>query len=270
MRRPLVFLLTCAVFAAFAWSQPAARERQTGQAGAAAKPRPADTEVWEPVPPVVSPGTSDAAPPADAIGLFDGRNLDEWVSSRTGSAAGWTVADGVVTVNKATGNIQTKRRFRSYQLHLEWRIPANVTGEGQARGNSGVFLASTGKGDAGYELQVLDSFNNKTYVNGQAGSVYKQYPPLVNASRRPGEWQSYDIVWTAPAFNADGSLRTPAFLTVLHNGALIQNHVQLKGETLFIGQPFYRPYDAAPIMLQSHNDPSEPISFRNIWLRELP
>jgi hypothetical protein len=269
MRRSVVFLLTCAVFAAFAWSQPAARERQAGQA-APAKPRPADTEVWEPVPPIVSPGTSDAAPPADAVVLFDGRNLDEWVSSRTGSAAGWTVADGVVTVNKATGNIQTKRRFRSYQLHLEWRVPANVTGEGQARGNSGVFLASTGKGDAGYELQVLDSFNNKTYVNGQAGSVYKQYPPLVNASRRPGEWQAYDIVWTAPAFNADGSLRTPAFLTVFHNGALIQNHVQLKGETLFIGQPFYRPYDTAPIMLQSHNDPSEPVSFRNIWLRELP
>jgi hypothetical protein len=234
-----------------------------------AKPRPADTEVWEPVPPVVAPGSSNSAPPADAIVLFDGRSLDEWVASRTGGPAGWTVADGIVTVNKPTGNIQTKRRFRNYQLHLEWRVPANVTGENQARGNSGVFLASLGKGDAGYELQVLDSYNNKTYVNGQAGSVYKQYPPLVNASRRPGEWQAYDVVWTAPTFNADGSLGAPAYLTAFHNGVLIQNHVALKGVTLYIGQPYYKAHGDAPIMLQSHNDPSEPISFRNIWLREL-
>jgi hypothetical protein len=217
----------------------------------------------------VAPGTSDAGAPADAIVLFDGHNLDEWVGSRDGGPAGWTVADGVVTVNKKAGNIQTKRRFSSYQLHIEWRIPANVTGANQARGNSGVFLASTGRGDAGYELQVLDSYDNKTYVNGQAGSVYKQFPPLVNASRRPGEWQAYDVVWTAPTFNADGTVRTPAYLTALHNGVLIQNHVALKGETLYIGQPSYRPYDTAPIMLQSHNDPSEPISFRNIWVREL-
>jgi hypothetical protein len=270
MRRSFVFLLACVVFAVVVAPTPLARE--VGQAGqaATAQPRPQDTEMWEPVPPLVAPGTSDAAPPAGAIVLFDGRNLDEWVSSRTGAAAGWTVAGGVVTVNKATGNIQTTRRFRSYQLHIEWRVPANVTGEGQARGNSGIFLASTGKGDAGYELQVLDSFNNKTYVNGQAGSVYKQFPPLVNASRPPGEWQAYDIVWTAPAFNADGSVGTPAYLTAFHNGVLIQNHVQLKGETLYIGEPFYRAYETAPIMLQSHNDPSEPISFRNVWLRELP
>ena len=241
-----------------------AGQNQTG------KPRPQDTEQWGPVPRVVTPGPSvSVGPPSDAIVLFDGRNLDEWVSGRTGGAAGWNVADGIVTVDKSTGNIQTKRTFRSYQLHLEYRIPTDITGEGQARGNSGVFLASTGKGDAGYELQVLDSYNNKTYVNGQAGSIYKQFPPLVNACRPPGEWQSYDIVWRAPAFNGDGSLRTPAFLTVQHNGVLIQNHVELKGETLFVGQPFYRAYVRAPIMLQSHNDPSEPISFRNIWLREL-
>ena len=128
----------------------------------------------------------------------------------TAAAAGWTVANGIVTVNKHAGNIQTKRRFKNYQLHIEWRIPSAITGENQARGNSGVFLASTGTGDAGYELQVLDSFNNKTYVNGQAGSVYKQFPPLVNSSRKPGEWQAYDVVWTAPSFNADGSVKTPA------------------------------------------------------------
>jgi hypothetical protein len=137
------------------------------------------------------------------------------------------------------------------------------------RGNSGVFLASTGPDDTGYELQVLDSYNNATYVNGQAGSIYKQFPPLVNASRPPGDWQVYDVIWTAPVFNADGSLTTPAAVTVFHNAVLIQSHVQLKGETVYRRQPSYRPYDTAPIMLQAHDDPSPPISFRNIWLREL-
>jgi hypothetical protein len=232
-------------------------------------PRPEDTEVWLPVPPSVTPGGVDHAPPSDAIVLFDGRHLDEWVASRDGGPARWPVADGIVTVDKTAGNIETKRRFKSYQLHIEWRIPAGVTGEGQARGNSGVFLASTGAGDSGYELQVLDSFGNATYVNGQAGSVYKQFPPLVNASRRPGEWQTFDVVWTAPTFDPAGALRTPAHLTVLHNGVLIQNHVQLKGETRYVGEPFYTAYDSAPIMLQAHDDPSAPVSFRNIWLREL-
>lgn len=233
-------------------------------------PRPEDTEVWAPVPPTVTPGADNRAPPSDAIVLFDGRHLDEWVSSRDGGPARWPVTDGAVTVDKAAGNIATKRRFKSYQLHIEWRVPAGVTGEGQARGNSGVFLASTGPGDRGYELQVLDSFGNTTYVNGQAGSVYKQFPPLVNASRPPGDWQTYDIVWTAPAFDASGALRTPAYLTVLQNGVLIQNHVELEGETRYAGEPSYAPYDAAPLMLQAHDDPSAPVSFRNIWLRELP
>ncbi len=243
-----------------------------GRQGATSKPRPADTEVWEPVPPVVAAGATDAAPPADAVVLFDGKNLDEWVATRDKSPAGWTVADGLLTVNKAnkSGNIETKRSFSNYQLHLEYRIPSNITGTDQARGNSGLFLASTGPGDTGYELQILDSYNNKTYVNGQAGAVYKQYPPLVNASRPPGEWQSYDVVWTAPTFNPDGSLRTPAYLTAFHNGALIQNHVALKGPTLYIGQPVYKAHGPTPIKLQSHNDPSPPISFRNIWIRELP
>ena len=149
------------------------------------------------------------------IVLFDGSNLDQWVNAKDKSPAEWTVANGIMTVNKPSGNIETKRSFRNYQLHIEWRIPENITGTKQARGNSGVFLASTGAGDAGYELQVLDSYNNKTYVNGQAGSIYKQSIPLVNASRKPGEWQTYDIIWIAPTFNADGSLKTPAYVTAL-------------------------------------------------------
>jgi len=181
------------------------------------------------------------------------------------------VADGIMTVKKApgVGNIETKRKFKNYQLHLEWRVPENITGSGQARGNSGVFLASTGPGDDGYELQVLDSYNNTTYVNGQAASIYKQSAPLVNPNRKPGEWQSYDIVWTAPTFNDDGSLKTPAYVTAFFNGVLVQNHFELKGQTLYIGKPFYKKYDSAPIKLQAHGDQSEPISFRNIWVREL-
>lgn len=237
--------------------------------GQAPRPRPQDTEVWEPVPAVVTPGNTDAAPPSDAIVLFDGTNLNEWVNTRDKSPAGWTVAGGVLTVNKPAGNIETKRTFGSYQLHIEWRIPEGITGTDQARGNSGVFLASTGNGDAGYEIQVLDSYQNKTYVNGQAGSIYKQYIPLANANRKPGEWQAYDIIWTAPTWNADGSLKSPAYVTAIHNGVLIQNHVELKGETLYIGQPVYKKYDRAPIKLQAHGDPSPPISFRNIWVREL-
>jgi hypothetical protein len=239
------------------------------QATTPAAPKPEETEVWEPVPKVVTPGAACGAPPSDAIVLFDGRNLDEWVANKDKSPAKWLVADGIMTVNKAEGNIETRRSFKNYQLHIEWRIPENVTGTGQARGNSGVFLASTGPGDAGYELQVLDSYNNKTYVNGQAGSIYKEDSPLVNANRKPGEWQTYDVVWTAPAFNADGSLKTSAYVTVFFNGVLIQNHFELKGETLYRGKPFYKSFNGAAIKLQAHGDKSEPISFRNIWVREL-
>jgi hypothetical protein len=145
-----------------------------------------------------------------------------------------------------------------------------VTGEGQARGNSGLFLASTGEADRGYELQILDSYGNATYVNGMAGSVYKQSPPLVNASRRPGEWQTYDVVWTAPTFGRDGALRTPARITALFNGVLVQNDFVLLGETVYIGQPRYVAHGDAPIKLQAHGDPSPPIAFRNIWVRALP
>jgi len=241
-------------------------------ATAAARPaqqaRPEDTEFYTPVPPIVTPGTNGSAP-SDAVVLFNGSDLGEWVLMKDKSPATWPVADGVMTVNKAVGGIETKRQFTDYQLHIEWRIPEGITGTGQARGNSGVFLASTGNGDAGYELQVLDSYENKTYTNGQAGSIYKQSPPLANAMRKPGEWQVYDVIWTAPRFNADGSLKTPAYVTALHNGVLVQNHFALRGPTQYIGQPHYTPHGPAPIKLQSHGDPSPPISFRNIWIRTL-
>jgi hypothetical protein len=238
----------------------------------ATAPKPQDTEVWEPVPKIVTPGATNSAPPSDAIVLFDGRNLDEWVSAKDHSPANWPVAGGILTVSKTpgVGNIETKRTFKNYQLHVEWKIPENITGSDQGRGNSGVFLASTGPGDAGYELQILDSYNNKTYVNGQAGSMYKQAIPLANPNRKPGEWQTYDIAWTAPTFNPDGAVKTPAYVTVFFNGVLVQNHFELKGETLYIGKPYYRKYDAAPIKLQAHGDKSEPLSFRNIWIRDLP
>lgn len=232
---------------------------------------PKATEVWQPEPKIVAPGkTGNAAPPVDAIVLFDGTNLDEWESADgAGAPARWTLADGAVTVKKGTGNIQTRRAFTDYQLHLELRIPGNITGEGQARGNSGLFLASTGPGDEGYEIQILDSYNNRTYSNGQAGAIYKQHMPLANASKKPGEWQAYDVVWTAPRFNDDGSLKSPARVTAFLNGVLVQNNVELQGTTVYIGKPSYRRHGPAPIKLQDHGDPSEPISFRNIWVREL-
>src|SRR5579885_76832 len=243
-----------------------------GLAQQAAMPNPKDTELWMPVPPVVTPGATVGAAPSDAIVLFNGKDLKEWVSAQDQSPARWLVRDGVMVVNKApgVGNIETRRKFRDYQLHIEWKIPADITGTDQARGNSGIFLASTGPGDAGYELQVLDSYRNSTYVNGMAGSLYKQSIPLVNAARRPGEWQSYDVIWTASRFNPDGSLKSPAYATVFWNGVLVDDHFALKGQTLYRGKPFYRPYEEAPIKLQAHGDPSEPISFRNIWVRELP
>ena len=269
MRNPLsTFLGFWAMLAVSAslYGQPSTSQNSDQKATAA---KPEDTEVWDPVPSIVTPGVTSVSPPSDAIVLFDGKNLDAWVSADDHSPAKWIVAAGALTVNKSAGNIETRQTFRNYQLHLEWKIPEGITGSGQLRGNSGLFLASTGPGDAGYELQILDSYNNKTYVNGQAASIYKQGIPLVNANRKPGEWQTYDVVWTMPVFNADGTLKTPAFVTVLFNGVLVQNHFELRGETRYIGQPFYKKYDAAPIKLQAHDDPSQPISFRNIWVREL-
>lgn len=241
----------------------------SAQAQDTAKPKPEETEIWEPVPAVVTPGATLGAPPSDAIVLFNGTNEDAWTAIGGKSPAGWVVADGILTVDKSKGGIETKQKFKNYQLHIEWREPVNISGSGQGRGNSGVFLASTGPGDDGYELQVLDPWQNKTYVNGMAGSIYKQSIPLANPGRKPGEWQTYDVVWTAPTFNEDGTLKTPAYVTVLFNGVLVQNHFQLTGQTLFIGKPYYKAFSGAPIKLQAHGDKSEPISYRNIWVREL-
>lgn len=230
---------------------------------------PKATEYYTPVPKVVTPAKGLSAP-SDAVVLFDGKNLSEWVLSKDGiSPAGWIVTDNVITVNKKVGDIQTKRSFTDFQLHIEYRIPAHITGEGQARGNSGVFLAALPRGAGGYELQVLDNYQNTTYVNGQAGSIYKQNPPLVNACLPPGEWQSYDVIWTAPRFNEDGTLQSPAKVTAMHNGLLVQHNFELKGDTPYIGQPSYQKHGPAPIKLQAHGDKSDPISFRNIWVREL-
>jgi hypothetical protein len=220
---------------------------------------PALTEVWEPVPPVVTPAI-DGKAPSDAIVLFDGSHLDEWISSN-GAKPGWEVSNGILTVKAGTGSIQTKRGFADCQLHIEWRTPKVVSGEGQGRGNSGIFLQNR------YELQVLDSYNNRTYSNGQAASVYKQSIPEVNASLKPGEWQTYDVIFTAPRFNIDGTLKTPAYITVLQNGILVQNHFEIKGSTQYIGEALYEKHPfMQPISLQDHGNP---VSYRNIWIREL-
>ncbi len=222
------------------------------------------SEVWAPVPPVVTPGpVIPAPPPANAIVLFDGADLGSW-SASDGSQASWSVADGAFTIVGGGGDIQTRRAFTDYQLHLEWRTPPLVAGSGQARGNSGVFLGAAGERYA-YELQILDSYQNPTYANGQAGAIYKQYPPLANPMRPPGSWQSYDVTWTAPRFHDDGSLASPAYVTAYLNGVLVQDRVALRGATFFLGTQSYRAHGPLPIRLQDHGSP---VSFRNIWLVE--
>jgi hypothetical protein len=231
--------------------------------------KPEETEYYSPVPPVVTPGGTVSDAPSDAIILFDGKNLDQWVNTNDSTSAKWILADNVMTVNKSTGDIQTRSSFTDFQLHIEYRIPNNISGSGQARGNSGIFLAALPWGAGGYELQVLDNYKNTTYVNGQVGSMYKQAVPLANACKKPGEWQTYDVVWTAPKFSKEGILKSLARVTVFHNGILVQNNTTLLGDTPYIGQPSYRKHGPAPIKLQAHGDKSEPISYRNIWLRPL-
>ena len=216
------------------------------------------TEYYEPVPEIVTPGRSGEAP-SDAIILFDGKNLDEW-TGENGHPAQWIVENEILTVKVGSGGIKTKKDFQDVQLHIEWRTPPEIEGEGQGRGNSGVFLQEK------YEVQVLDSYNNKTYVNGQAGSIYKQHPPLVNASRPAGEWQTYDIIFIAPRFSKNGMLTSPGRITVLHNGILIQNYSEIKGSMAYRGLPKYEPHGPAPLYLQEHGNP---VSYRNIWIREL-
>jgi hypothetical protein len=221
--------------------------------------KPEETEDWSRKPAIVIPGRMNQ-PPSDAIVLYSGRNgIKNWIGDK-GDPVKWE-ADSFLTVVPKTGSIRTLKSFGDVQLHIEWRTPTIISGEGQGRGNSGVFLM--GK----YELQILDSWENETYYNGQAGSLYKQHIPLVNASLPPGAWQTYDVIFTAPRWNEDKTLKTPAYFTVLHNGVLIQNHVELRGPTEFIGKPVYKFHeDKLPLMLQNH---SNPVSFRNIWIREL-
>jgi hypothetical protein len=224
--------------------------------------RPGMSEFWLPQPAIVSPGNCQThSAPSDAIILFDGKDLSAWESNDQ-SAAKWTVNtdEGTFTVKKSTGEIRTKQSFENFQLHIEWRIPEGVTGKSQGRGNSGVFMQGR------YELQILDSYENETYANGQAGSIYKQTPPLVNAMRKPGEWNVYDVIYSAPVFKEDGTYRTPPSITVLHNGVLVQNHTTILGTTEYVGFPKVQKHGPAPIVLQDHGDP---ISFRNIWIREL-
>jgi Domain of Unknown Function (DUF1080). len=227
--------------------------------------KPGMSEYWIPQPPIVTPGKAAVEPikaPSDAIVLFDGKDLSKWENSK-GQAAGWTVSDGVFTVKKGTGDIRTKQKFNDFQLHLEWKIPEGIEGKSQGRGNSGVFLQGI------YEIQILDCYQNETYVNGQTGSIYKQTPPLVNAMNKPGEWNIYDIIYTAPTFKKDGTYRTPPTVTVIQNGVVLQNHTTILGTTEYIGFPNVKPHGEGPISLQDHGDPSAPISFRNIWIREL-
>ena len=205
-------------------------------------------------PPVVTPGNTNSDAPSDAIVLFDGTHLSEWDN---GDA--WLIEDGNAIPKKT--DIFSKRHFGDMQLHLEWSSPTEIEGEGQQRGNSGVFLMGL------YEIQVLDSYKNQTYFDGQAGGIYKQTPPMVNAMRRPGEWNTYDIFFTAPRFRTNGDLENPGYVTVMHNGVLVQNHFELLGPTNYVEPPHYRPHaEKAPIKLQFHQDP---VRYRNIWVREL-
>jgi len=244
---------------------------QTGQTGQAGQQRPLDpnrmtpgmTEIMIPEVRVIQPGAQAGLAPSDAIILFDGTDVHrEWVDTR-GNPTKWIVQNGELVCVKGSGMIKTKREFNDFQLHVEWKAPSEVIGDGQGRGNSGVYLQGL------YEVQVLDSYDNKTYPQGQAGSLYKQYPPLVNASRKPGEWQTFDIIYTAPRFTDDSTKYfTPPRVTVIHNGVLIQNNVNLRGPTLYIGIPEYsiKKHGPRALELQDHGNP---VAYRNIWIREL-
>lgn len=224
------------------------------------------TEIWDPEIPMVQPAAKPGDAPADAIVLFNGTDINkEWEEvGRDGiKPATWVIKDGAMQSAKGSGSLKSKRIFNDFQLHIEWKTPSEITGSSQGRGNSGVYLQEL------YELQILDSWHNRTYRNGQAGAFYKQYAPLVNASLKPGEWQSYDIVYTAPRFGKDStSYFTPPRVTVFQNGILIQNNVALRGPTTYVGIPEYliKKHGAGSILLQQHGNP---VAFRNVWIREL-
>jgi hypothetical protein len=235
---------------------------------AAAAQSPADYPIHSmtrPQPPVVDPGAYPGMQlaPSDAIVLFDGRSLSGWQSADSaGHPARWKVTDGYMEVVASTGNIATTSGFGDVQLHIEWMSPVPAKGVGQERGNSGVFLMGI------YEIQVLDSYHNATYADGAAAAIYGQYPPLVNPTRPPGQWQTYDIVFHRPRFDATGNVTRPARMTILFNGILVQDDVALTGPTAHKARPPYAKHaDRLPLILQDHGDP---VRYRNIWVRELP
>lgn len=218
------------------------------------------SEYWEPIAPVVTPGKTAQDAPSDAIVLFDGKDFSKWKGMNTPDVK-WSIEDGAMVVKPGAGGIETQQAFGDCQLHIEFRTPAKVEGESQGRGNSGIFLMGI------YELQVLDNYNNKTYVNGQAGSIYKQLPPLVNVCRPPGEWQTYDVIFIAPRFYTDGRLKSQATITVIQNGVLVQNHATLWGSSEYVGSPVYKKHgEKEKMWLQDHSNTT---AFRNIWIREL-
>jgi hypothetical protein len=220
---------------------------------------PKTTEVWQPVPTAVTPAATPGQPPSDAIVLSGAAAWQQNDSLK--SPLKWKLENNIMTVTPGTGNIISKQKFGDCQLHIEWRTPAEVKGEGQFRGNSGIFFMGR------YELQVLDNYKNTTYPNGQAGSIYKQSIPLVNACKGPGEWQTYDVIFTAPRFGANGQMIIPARITVLHNGILVQNNTTIWGNTEYIGSPTYQLHASKEaFILQDHGDL---VSYRNIWVREL-
>lgn len=224
---------------------------------------PGMTEVWNPEVRIIQPGVKDSDPPSDAIVLFNGTDVNAEWSDAKGNSSKWLIQDGALVCVKGSGVIMTKRKFSGCQLHIEWKTPSDVVGESQGRGNSGVYLQEQ------YEVQVLDSYNNRTYRQGQAGSMYKQHAPLVNSSREPGKWQAYDIIYTAPTFGSDSiTYLTPPRITVLHNGVLIQNNVSLRGPTVYTGIPeyFVKKHGPGSLVLQDHGNP---VAYRNIWIREL-
>jgi hypothetical protein len=275
MRKVIIFAEACLAVAVFLGSGTAARFFAAPQETKREWP-PNDRK--RPLPPFITPGTSSTqekagAPPSDAIILFNGHDLSNWESVEGRGPAKWKVGEGYFEVAPRTGDIQTRQAYGDCQLHIEWATPNPPRGTDQDRGNSGVFLHGL------YEVQVLDSYakltyvdgvaayDNVTYADGEAGALYGQYPPLVNASRKPGEWQTYDIVFHGPRFSAEEKLLRPAVMTVIHNGVLVQDHVSLMGPTAFESRPPYRAApEKLPLRLQDHN---HPVRFRNVWLREL-
>ena len=252
-----VFLISC--------QQNSTEEKETSKAEKEVKQeptKPEETEVWEPKPKKVTIDPKTKIP-SDAIVLFDGSNFDEWISSKDSTAVKWTLnKDGSMTVKDKTGDIQTKRNFGSIQLHIEWSSSPEIRADGQGRSNSGIFLQNR------YEIQILDNNDNDTYVNGQAGSIYKQSAPLVKALSKTGDWNTFDIIYHEPTFDSEGNVSKHGTITVLHNGVLIQDHFKIKGTTEYLGWPKNKPHGKGPIKLQDHHDNSG-VGYRNIWVREL-